>query len=543
MRTKLMAKMDMDIIKSDVLIIGSGIAGLRAALEVSERGKRALLVSKSPAGKANNTYLAGGVFTFPTEGRDVETHIEKTLQGGKNLNVRSLVATAVKEAPAMVKQLHKMGMKGRFRSTGFSTRSSSLIGGPEVTSTLVRACQRAGVKFLEGIMVTDLITDGQACYGATGFQKRTGEIYGFPASAVLLATGGAGAIYAQNDNAPGITGDGYVLGMETGLELMDMEFVQFYPLTYAGSGRVRMIVPSVLADMGKITNRLGEDLKEKYGLYERPIGMVSRDRLAQAFFMEIAQGNGIEGALLLDMQKVEESMIPLSDGVRDLLKRRFSYGSEPIKITPACHYNMGGLIIDESGCTPMRGLFAGGEVVGGIDGANRIGGNALSGSLVFGTLAARSALEYAVSNLALSDFRAMAQVTSQKGFSLVPAKHAKPPNTRFLMRELGQVLWEKVGILRSEQSLKEGIKRIDEILAELKGHQVGNPQELWRIMECRNAALTGRAISVSALARTESRGSHYRSDFPEEDRNWMKHVYVQMKNGLPNVARIAPIAE
>lgn len=534
---------DMDIIKSDVLIIGSGIAGLRAALEVSKRGKRALFVSKSPAGKANNTYLAGGVFTFATEGRDVETHIEETLHSGRNLNVRSLVTAAVKEAPAMVKQLHEMGMKGRFQSTGFSTRSSSLIGGPEVTSTLVRACQQVGVRFLEGIMVTDLITDGQACYGAIGFQKRTGEIYGFPASAVLLATGGAGAIYAQNDNAPGITGDGYVLGMETGLELIDMEFVQFYPLTYAGSGRIRMIIPAVLADVGKITNRLGEDLKEKYGLYERPIGMVSRDRLAQAFFTEITQGNGIEGALLLDMRNVKEHMIPLSNIMRDLLKRRFSYGSEPIKITPACHYNMGGLIIDESGRTPMRGLFAGGEVVGGIDGANRMGGNALSGSLVFGALAARSAVEYAVSNMALSDFRAMAHATAQERFSLAPAKHPKPSDTRFLMRELRQVLWEKAGILRSEQSLKEGIKRIDEILAELKGHQVGNPQELWRIMECRNAALTGRAISVSALARTESRGSHYRSDFPEEDRDWMKHIHVQMRNGVPNVARIVPIAE
>ncbi|UCG65214.1 MAG: FAD-binding protein [Deltaproteobacteria bacterium] len=538
-----MAKMDMDIIKSDVLIIGSGIAGLRAALEVSKRGKRALLVSKSPVGKANNTYLAGGGFAFATESFGVDTHIDKTLRNGRGLNDRTLVRVLASEAPSMVMELHEMGMRGTFQSTGFSARYSSLVGGQEITSTLVRACQQAGVRFLEGIMVTDLITDGQACYGAIGLQRRTGELYGFPASALLLATGGAGAIYAENDNAPGITGDGYVLGMEAGLELIDMEFVQFYPLVFAGSGHARMIVPPFFADLGTITNRLGEDLKEKYDFYEKPLAIVSRDRLSQALFREIIQGNGIDGALLLDIRKVKEDLIPVSNRLKELLRRRFSYDSKPIKITPACHYNMGGLIIDGLCRTAISGLFAAGEVVGGTDGANRMGGNGLSGSLVFGALAAESAVEYAGSSQALSDFKAVAHATAQNRLSIMSAEHAQPSSTRFLMRELRQVLWEKVGILRSERSLSEGIRTIDEILTELQGHRARNPQELCRIMECRNAGLTGRAISVSALARTESRGSHYRSDFPEEDRDWMKHIHVQMKNGLPNVARIVAIAE
>lgn len=538
-----MLEMDMEIIASDVLVIGSGIAGLRAALEISKRGKRALLVSKAPIGKANNTYLAGGVFAFPPEPEHLDAHIEKILRNGRNLNMRALVDICARQASSLVKELQEMGMRGTSQGTVFSTRSVALTGGPEVTSTLLRACRKAGVNFLERIMITDLIINGEICNGAIGFQKHTGELYGFPAGAVVLATGGAGAIYAQNDNAPGITGDGYALGMEAGLELIDMEFVQFFPLVYAGSGPVRMIVPSVLADLGTLTNRFGEDLKKKYGLTERHVAVVSRDRLAQALFTEITQGNGIDGALLLDIRHVEETKIPLSNEVRELCKRRFSYGSTPLRIAPACHYTMGGLVIDSSGCTAIKGLYAAGEVVGGIDGANRVGGNALSSSLVFGALGARSALASASTNPSLSDFKAMAHRAAKRRFSIMTADHPHTGSVRVLMKRLQRVLWEKVGILRSDRSLKEGIKAIDEILVKLPEYRAANPRELCRILEARNAALTGRAIAVSALARTESRGAHYRSDFPEEDKNWLKRISVQLKYGPPNVSRILPAGE
>jgi succinate dehydrogenase/fumarate reductase flavoprotein subunit len=538
-----MKKVNLDIINSDVLIIGSGIAGLKAALEVLKKGKRPLLVSKSPMGKANNTYLAGGGFNFATGSFDIDSHFEKTLQAGKKLNDRSLVQAFVKEAPSMIKELQEMGMKGTLHGMGLSTWRNALIGGPEVTNTLLKACQKAGLQSMEGIMVTDLITKGQACYGAIGFERRTGKFYGFQSRAVLLATGGAGAIYAQNDNAPGITGDGYVLGLEAGLELIDMEFVQFYPICFAGSGPVRLIVPPIFGDLGKITNRLGEDLKEKYDLHERPLAVVARDRFARALFQEIKEGNGIDGALLLDMEKVEDARIPLKDSFKELFKKRTAYDSKPIKIAPACHHTMGGLTIDGSCHTRIKGLFAAGEVVGGIHGANRMGGNALSESLVFGALAARTAVEYANFNPALPGFEAMGKETAQRRYSLIDQGSSKLDILRSLMRTLRQVIWEKAGIIRDESSLKESVETIDGCLGELEGLRAGNPQELWRIMECRNAALTGRAIAVSALKRTESRGSHYRDDFPAESEDWIKHIYVRMMDGLPNVDRIMPIAE
>ncbi|MGD9579080.1 MAG: FAD-dependent oxidoreductase, partial [Syntrophorhabdus sp.] len=245
----------MQIVDADVLIIGSGIAGLRAAMEVSKRGKSAVVVSKSAVGKANNTYLAGGLFTVSHENFDRDAHFEKTLESGRYLNRGSLVDKFVCEAPRMVEELKEQGLKGRFLLTGFATRGTSFIGGPGICSLLTAGCRKVGVRFLEGVVVTDLLVKEGVCLGAFGFSKRSGDLYGLRAGAVVLATGGAGAIYSDHDNAPGMTGDGYVLGLQTSLELIDMEFVQFYPMVYASKGKTRMIIPAALADLGVLRNR------------------------------------------------------------------------------------------------------------------------------------------------------------------------------------------------------------------------------------------------------------------------------------------------
>ena len=286
-------KISLQIVEADVLIIGSGIAGLEAALSVIKSGKQPLLVSKAPMGKANNTTLAGGIFTCATDDFSVAEHIEKTLESGCRINNKLLVEQFAKRAPDKIKTLQKMGLPGKFNRTGFHCRVSSQLGGPGISAVLVRACRKVGVRFLENMVVTDLVIHGGRCWGAVGFNKRTGERYGLRSKAVLLATGGAGAVYQQNDNAPGATGDGYLLALEAGLELIDMEFVQFYPMVYAGSGRGHMIIPAVFGDIGDIVNRQGEDLKKKYELYEKPVAIVSRDRLSQALFKELTLGNEI----------------------------------------------------------------------------------------------------------------------------------------------------------------------------------------------------------------------------------------------------------
>ena len=374
-----------------------------------------------------------------------------------------------------------------------------------------------------------------------GFHKRTAEWYGFHSKAVILATGGAGAIYVQNDNAPGATGDGYALAFQAGLELVDMEFVQFYPLVYAGSGRSSMILLPSFADVGKIVNRHGEDIKEKYHLHKKPVAIVSRDQLSQALFREIEQGNGVDGALLLDLRHIDEKKIPYRDELKARYKKRIAYDSEPVKIRPACHHTMGGIPIDVTGRTAVKGLYAAGEVTGGIHGANRMGGNALSEALVFGGVAGRAASDSIESANSLEDFETLLRDYTQKWDQfLTPEGHEKS-TVHSVMGQLKQILWEKAGIIRDETSLREGIEQIEDISQVLESQCSRNPFELCKIVECRNATLIGMAIAVSAIEREESRGSHYREDFPSENGDWKSHIHVRLIDSRPAVSRIVPV--
>ena len=536
-------KSSLTTIDTDVLVIGSGIAGLQAALTAAAHGKRPLLVSKSPIGKANNTILAGGSFTHASDRFSREEHFRKTLESGNMLNDRALVKCLVELAPAKIRELNRKGLTGQFHKTGFYFRADALVGGPDLSRVLVKTCREAGADFLENVMITDLLTAESACLGAVGFHKRTGEFYAFRAGAVVLATGGAGFVYARNDNAPGTTGDGYALALEAGLELRDMEFVQYYPLVYAGGGRCHMILPAFFGDLGRILNRQGEDIKEKYALHLKPIANVCRDGLSQALFREIAMGNGVDGALLLDARESDESLMPLSDDLKARFRKKIAYDTEPVKIAPACHHTMGGLVIDAGGRTGLKGLFAAGEVVGGIHGANRMGGNALSEGLVFGELAALSALEHAASRPPEVDVREPAEAAMQRRLRAVDPAFTGGAIPGVLAGKLKQVMWHKAGIVRSRATLDEALAVIDDILHTLKTMSVRSPRELCRLLELKNAALSGKAIVLSAQARTESRGSHFREDFPTEAPGWRKAIFVRMAGGDPEISRIVPVDE
>jgi succinate dehydrogenase/fumarate reductase flavoprotein subunit len=528
----------MQIIDTDVLIIGAGIAGLRAAIEIARKGKNALVVSKSSVGKANNTYLAGGLFTVSHGNFNRDAHLEKTLSSGRHLNKRSLVDKFVNEAPSMIAELQEHGLEGKFFFSGFATRGVSFIGGPKISSVLVTSCHKVGVGFLEDVMVTDLLVKDRTCLGAFGFHKRTGDLFGFRAGAVVLATGGAGAIFSEHDNAPGMTGDGYVLGLRASLELIDMEFVQFYPLVYAGAGKARMIIPAALGDLGEIKNRLGENLKEKYALHDKPIAIVSRDRFAQALYREIRLGNDVDGALFLDLRKTDDATIPGSPGFKAQLKKLISYDEVPVRIAPVSHHTMGGLVIDAEGHTGIENLFAAGEVVGGIHGANRMGGNALSEALVFGALAGSSAVEDLPSYRTPPDIKAMLDRHAQRSFHSRVDKNTKATEGPHLMKQIGQLMWKKSGILRNGTSLKEAATSIQGILKEALEQRAVNPWELSKLIECTHAAINAYVITVSALERTESRGSHYREDHPLEDESWKKNIHIKMSEGLPEISRV-----
>lgn len=531
------------LIDTDVLVIGSGIAGLQAAGIVAEKGKKVHVVSKSSIGKSNNTRLASGAFTHAGNRFSEKEHFQKTIASGRMLNDHDLVTCLVKRAPEKIGLLRQRGLSGDVSKRGFLFRTSALAGGPNLTGVLVNVCREAAVSFLENVMITDLLIEDSVCRGAVGFHKRTGDFYGFRSGAVVLATGGAGFIYAQNDNAPGTTGDGYALALLAGLELRDMEFVQFYPLIYAGSGRNRMLLASFWADLGKILNRSGEDIKEKYGLYERPIAVACRDGLSQAMYWEIVQGNAVEGALLLDLRGTDESEIPLSNDLKNRFKKMIAYDTAPVKITPACHFFMGGVCIDAGGRTDLKGLFAAGEVVGGVHGANRMGGNALSEGLVFGELAALSALEYATSQNRWGDVLQAAEAAASKRARLLKPGVQAGEKLATLTTAFKQIMWQQAGIIRSGAGLKKGFAAINDMLEEIETIVSGSPRELWTLLELKNAVLTGKSTFLSALLRTESRGAHFREDYPAESADWLKTIFVHMTSGEIAVSRMVPVAE
>ena len=246
----------------------------------------------------------------------------------------------------------------------------------------------------------------------------------------------------------------------------------------------------------------------------------------------------MDGALLLDMRKADDSQILFDEDLKTRFKKKIAYDTEPVKIIPACHHTMGGVPIDINCRTGIEGLFAAGEIVGGIHGANRVGGNALCEAMVFGEQAGVSASRYAGYGNSFQEFEKLATISAERRFN--PGE-AMEMDVAALMRKLKKTLWDCIGIVRSRVSLEKGISQIDAILSDLKLAEADSPVERSRQFECRSAAITGKAIALSALARTESRGAQYREDHPYEQGAWLKHVHVQMKEREIHISRMEPV--
>jgi succinate dehydrogenase/fumarate reductase flavoprotein subunit len=230
--------------------------------------------------------------------------------------------------------------------------------------------------------------------------------------------------------------------------------------------------------------------------------------------------------------------------MENTFKKRLAFDKKPVPVAPTCHHTMGGVLTDEAGRTDLKGLFAAGEVTGGTHGANRMGGNAYCEALVMGEAAARSALEHRPNAQHTTGFKTLAKDAVEKRFRFVEVdtQSESTPAIGSIRKELAANMWEKVGIVREEKTLRDAVEEIDTVMESIELQKVRTPSDLSKIIESRNAALTGRAIAVSALKRTESRGSHWRDDFPHEVDDWLQHIHVQMIGGSPNVRRSVPIS-
>ncbi|HIH87976.1 TPA: FAD-binding protein, partial [Candidatus Bathyarchaeota archaeon] len=353
-------------VETDVLILGSGGAGLRAAIEVNRFGKKAIVVSKAPAGMNNCTVVAGGGFRAAFEGMSPEEHAKDTMEVGKGLNDRRLVEVFTKEGPERILEMRSYGVEVRVHKTGAAVGSIPNLMGLGMTKPMVEYAQSKGVEFMDNVVTTRLLKKGNDVVGAVGYDVKNEKPVLFSARAVVVASGGAGALYKRTDCPIRTTGDGYSLGLHAGASLRDMEFVQFFPLALAEPGEPPYLLGGLLTEEGTIMNSLGEDIPKKYGLKARPLVLKSRDLLSRALMSEITQGGGVDGTVLIDAREVfkrrSDKQIT-GGGVQQLLLNKLRATERPFRVAPICHFNMGGVIIDEHGYTGVPGFYAAGEVV------------------------------------------------------------------------------------------------------------------------------------------------------------------------------------
>ena len=508
----------MENIECDVLVVGCGAAGLRAAISAREAGLNVIVLSKGAAGKATCTGISGGVIAGGgAGGASVKTHLESTLLAGRGINRPELAGTLCEEAPERIRELLLWGMKAKICEGFVFVQGRAPVLGEDLVSSLLKKCHELGVGFIGKVTAVGLSVENGS-WELLGLYS-SGEWAAFGASAVVLATGGASSLFLRNDNPGHMLGEGCRLALDAGATLADMEFVQFYPLCLAEPGHGPLVVPPGLADKGLLLNERGENILEKYEIVERPAAAKARDRLSQALFREIYQ-NG--RAIYLDLRTVSEKpwqIDPFSASLRHVLGVRCGGFGKPLRVAPAAHHTMGGIAVDRDCATSLPGLFAAGEVAGGLHGANRMGGNGLCEAVVFGARAGESAANFAGG---AGGRRPISDRVEELRLEWGSLSLTEPG----LFKRLQRVMWENGGILREGAGLLHGQKAVLEIAASIRDFPGKTGQAA--AIELLSAARVAWIILKAAQKRTETRGAHCREDHPgQDDRQWRGRLQVR----------------
>jgi len=570
----------------DVLVIGAGGAGLRAAIAAIEQGARVGVVTKSLLGKAHTVMAEGGMAAAMGNVRSEDNwkvHFRDTLKGGGMLNNWKMVENYTKEAPDRVRELEQWGAvfdrtpDGRINQRNFGGHSYPRLAhvGDRTGLELIRTLQDHAVKMgIHAHMETTiyrLLTDAGRVVGALGFNRQTGEFLVFRAKAVVLATGGLGRIYQITSNSWECTGDGFSLASMVGADLIDMEFIQFHPtgMVWPPSVMGILVTEGVRGEGGVLKNSEGkrfmfDNVPERYkGEFaeteeeaerwlqgdrsaRRPPELLTRDVVARAIRKEVNEGRGSpHGGAYLDIasrRPADYIKKKLPSMYHQFMKLgNLDITKEPMEVGPTCHYVMGGVRVDpDTQATNVPGLYAAGEVAGGLHGANRLGGNSLSDLVVFGRRAGMAAAEFAAKQTAPYQVDE-AQVRAYIAEALQPFNNPHGENPFALMKELRATMQKNAGIMREESELKAQL----EILANLRkrawntsvsGSRAYNPG--WHTaLDMRLMVEISEAVVLAALARKESRGGHARLDYPDPDPSFARinHIIRRSSDGTLTV--------
>ena len=448
----------METLTTDVLVIGSGLAGLLSALEAEKAGLRVLVVGKFAIGMGTNTSLANGAFTVSNSHFSKEDHLRATLESGKGLNDAGRVRTLVEKGPDAIRKLEDYGVPVLEKRMGYLVarpEGSSQLPGCLLIKPLVARLKDGSIKLLPGLIVFDLVVEEGEVQGAFGFLN-DGKPCLIHSKVVILSTGGAGAIYRRNDNQRSILGDGYALALRAGLPALDLELVQFYPLVL-GEPRLScfLLYPPYPKEV-RLLDEKGEDLLEEFNMGRDLNQAVIRERDRFSIALYLASQRGDVFFDLTQVPREEWERYPLNF----LRKSKFPFQERAFLVSPAVHFFMGGVEVDENGKTSLPGLFAAGEVVWGAHGANRLGGNALTEGAVFGMIGGQSAAEYALQKgpdpgSSPSFSEGFMVKWDRKVQSYLRKRRGTFDPPRYLLKELKDLAWRYAGPERAEESLKE----------------------------------------------------------------------------------------
>ena len=536
--------LEKELVTTDVLIIGSGIAGLRAGLAAKKYDVSVIIATKgwgaSPLITAINAPLG-----HSDERDSPQVYYQDTLRGGVYLNNKQLVKVLASQAIPSIRELESLGMEfdkvnGRYaqRLVSGGTYPRAIHkedrAGSEIVVFLRKEAKQQKIRILSPIMIVKIAKRGGKIIGAFGLDIKNGRFLIINAKAIILATGGIGHLYDFTTYPNDITGQGIALAYRAGAELVDMEFMQFEPTAILHPKQCRgMLIPTAMfGDGGKLVNKNDERfmLNSKYGGETK----AQKHELASAIAKEVKEGRGTEhGGVYFDGSTIANKTIETYPfHFQKLLSAGFDLRRDSVEVGPAAHSSMGGVKIDEYCRTNMQGLFAAGEIAGGVHGANRIAGNGATEAIVFGRIAGESAGRYAIENSFQKIPEEEVVFEEEHLRKMIDTADSDRLTPSTVKSRLEKDVSRTSGLVRSAKILERGIDKVEQIKKKRTGLlKATNMGELTQCLEIDSILILAEAILKTALVRCESRGAHYRDDFPFIDNShWLKNVIVKLED-------------